>query len=291
MRNLFTSKIQTMTLAIPRERLTIASLLFGLLLVSSKSHAGEKPLWEVGVGFGGVNQAFYSGTNERRTIAFPVSAPIYRGKIFKSDDEGMRAEIIKDSRYKLDLSLDFNFSIDSDEIDLRQGMDDIGHLLQVGPSLEVNLKDTNEEKWLFRAPVRFATEILDRDISSAGFTISPGLTYYRFFEAMERPWRLGLHGDVLFGSERYHDVYYSVEQRDANDSRAVYEADAGYSGYRFTASLMSNANRHLFVLFLRYEDIGDAVFADSPLVETNSNVTFGLLYSYSLFQSKTRVNN
>ena len=257
---------------------------------SALAAAEKKPLWEIGLGAGGINQAYYTGTNQERAIGFPVIMPVYRGELFKSDDDGLRAEVIKDPRYKLDLSLDFNFSIDSDDIELRQGMEDIGSLLQIGPSLEVNLKKTDREQLTLNFPVRYVTEIQENSISSAGFTFSPAVSYYRFVSYKNIPWRMGMIGSIQFGSADYHDVYYGVDQQFATPQRPRYQPGDGYAGYRLTASAVSKNNSRLIVLFARYENIGDAVFSDSPLVETNNSFSVGLLYSRYLFKSKKLVD-
>ena len=80
-------------------------------------------------------------------------------KCFKSDDKGVRAQLLKSDRIKLDLSADFNLAIDSDEIDLRKGMDDIENVLQVGPSFEVLLKENGNSRWFLNLPVRAVFEV------------------------------------------------------------------------------------------------------------------------------------
>ena len=126
--------------------------LFSLFLIfiffSTPVTSGEKPLWELGLGAGVLTQSYYTGTKQQRNFAFPVVLPIYRGDIFKSDDKGARAQLFKNSTYQLDISADFNPAIDSDEVNLRKGMPDIGNLLEIGPSLKITLnQDKNGSGW------------------------------------------------------------------------------------------------------------------------------------------------
>jgi len=124
-------------------------------------NAKELPLWELGFGAGALHQSYYTGTKQTRSSAFPVVLPIYRGDFFKSDDKGIRAQLFKDDRFKLDVSFDFSFSVDSEDIDLRRGMDDIGNLLEVGPSLELTLFEDESDRWFLKLPIRSVIEIDD----------------------------------------------------------------------------------------------------------------------------------
>jgi len=92
-----------------------------LITVTSQVFANEnneegQSLWEIAVGAGVVHQSYYTGTKQTRQFAFPLVKPTYRGKFFKSDDKGVRAELFKRGRFQLDLSADINLSVDSDEM-------------------------------------------------------------------------------------------------------------------------------------------------------------------------------
>lgn len=265
-------------------------IIFTVLLVtfSHNSPATDKPLWEVGLGFGAINQAYYTGSKQKRTVSFPTILPIYRGKIFKSDDQGIRAEFVK-GRYKLDISGDFNFAVDSDEIELRDGMEDIANILQIGPSLEVTLQEDTRNQWLINLPVRIATAFDDEGSQSAGATFSPGLGYQRFFSANQTPWQLGLSAGMIYSTADYHDIYYGVETAFATSERPAYETKPGFSGYRLQSALVSKNNQRVIVMFMRYDNISDAVFNDSPLVETDNNLAMGFIYSRYIFKSKRMV--
>ena len=267
--------------------LTILSIL--LASFSHCSHATEKPLWEVGIGFGSINQPYYIGTKQKRTVSFPTILPVYRGKIFKADDQGMRAEFVK-GRYKFDVSGDFNFAVNSEEIELREGMDDIANILQIGPSLEITLQKDTRNKWFVNLPVRIATAFDDGGTESAGATFNPGLGYQRFFSINQTPWRFGLSTSVIYGTAEYHDIYYGVDPAFATSERPAYKTESGFSGYRLQSALASKNSKRVIVMFMRYDNISDAVFNDSPLVETDDSLAFGFIYSHYIFKSKRMVD-
>ena len=256
---------------------------------SEKAKGSELPLWELGLGLGGLSQPYYVGSKQRRNFAFPVPVPVYRGSVFKSDDDGMRAELIKNQRFELDMSLDFNLAVDSDDVDLRQGMDDIGSLLQIGPSLRFKLGGGTNDQWLLNLPVRANLEF-DDGIEEAGYTFAPNITYFNHFSWRGKPWRAGFAVGPQFGTKDYQNTYYGVAPEFATAIRPEFEADSGYSGSRALLSLRSKDEKRLWVWFLRYENISGASFEDSPLVETSDGLSVGVIYSRFLFKSKRTVS-
>lgn len=268
----------------------IKGLILASLVAGNTAYAKEKPLWQFGVGVGGLNQSYYTGTKQTRSFLFPVILPIYRGEVFKSDDRGARAEVFKNDKLKLDISLDFNLSIDSDDVDLRRGMPDIANNLQIGPSLEWTLQQSKNHLWKVNFPLRVNIGIDSDGADLDGTTFSPNLEFNQNFRVKDIPWRFGASIGPQFGSSAYHDVYYSVDDEFATNTRAAFQSDGGYTGFRTQVSVVNrNSDKHLFVLFLRYENISGAVFEDSPLVETDDNLIVGFIYNYYLFNSKTLV--
>lgn len=273
-------------------KLTLSSfvVLFSVFSLHTSIASEELPLWEVGVGVGGLSQSYYTGTKQKRRFAFPVIVPVYRGEIIKSDDKGMRAELFNNNKLKLEASLDFNLSTDSDEIELRQGMDDIPNNLQLGPSIEFKLAEDKKQKWLLNFPVRANIGFNSSNADINGYTFSPNIAYIKKFNINKGKWRLGFSVGPQFGSSEYHDVYYGVPEKSATSNRPMYASSGGYTGYRASSSLVSKNNKRLLVLFLRYENIDNAVFKDSPLIETNDNLIAGFVYNHYLFKSDTKAS-
>lgn len=247
--------------------------------------AEELPLWEIGVGFGALHQPYYIGVKQQRSFAFPVPVPVYRGSFLKSDDEGVRAEVIESERVALDISMDFNFAIDSDDIDLRQGMEDIDNVFQIGPSVEIKLDRPVDNRWLLTFPLRAQVQFKFDQVRSAGYTFSP--TLYRYFDLQYRDvkWTANMSLAIQFMSEGASAVFYGVKQRYATSERQPYESEGGYAGYRLQTVLRSRNDQRLWVFFARYDNIDGASFVDSPLVETRHGYSLGVIYSRFLFKS------
>jgi len=258
-----------------------------LLMAQGDSHAIEKPLWELGLGIGGVHQPCYVGTRQRCNNGFPVVLPIYRGEFFKSDEKGVRAELVEEERYRFHISADFNFAVDSDDIDQREDMPDIDNLLQLGPSFEYTTYRDDSTRIFLAIPLRLVFEIDGSGVDSAGYTLSPGIVCRRQLKA--NSWRVTTSIRALFRTEAFNSLYYTVQPQFARAGRPAYRAGGGFSGARLQLAFTSNTPRNLTVLFIRYDNISGSVFEDSPLVETNESFSVGLLFSHYLFKSATKV--
>jgi len=271
-----------------RHPLVGAAMAAFALAASSPASSEVLPVFELGIGLGAIHQNYYPGTEDTRSFAFPAIIPIYRGEHLKSDEEGVRAELAKDSRFRLDLSVEFNLSVDSNEITLRQGMPDIDNILQIGPSLQYTMAKTDDTEWLIRLPVRAGFAIGDNS-TSAGVTFGPDITYLKEVRFLNNPWRLGLSLGPQFGTAEYHDIYYSVDEQFVTPSRSEYQADGGLSSYRFLLTFTSKSPRRITSWFLRAENLSGSVIEDSPLVETDNSLTVGFIYSFTVFKSKRMV--
>lgn len=249
----------------------------------------ELPRWELGLGLGGLSQPYYAGTRQRRNFLFPTPIPIYRGNILKSDEEGLRAELADNSNFQLNISMDFNPAVDSDKIELRQGMPDVDSRFQIGPSLVWKLKESTQSEWLVNFPLRASFSIGKNGVDDSGVNFSPNLTYYNYFDWQQQPWRFGFAIGPQFGTRDYQNLYYGVDPEFATDSRPAFSADGGYSGFRSLLTLRSKNRDRLWVLFLRYENIDGATFDDSPLIETNGGFSAGIIFSKFLMKSNSTV--
>lgn len=249
----------------------------------------DLPLWELGFGGGGIRLPYYPGSDQMRTFAFPLVLPVYRGDLLKSDEDGLRAELLTTQNHKIDLSFDFNYKIDSEDVDARNGMDDIDSVFQFGPSFESKLYQSDNSLLISKFPVRAVTQISTDGTSSAGYTFAPNINYYRFLNIKQKPWRVGLSIGPQFSTSKYHAIYYNVDNEYATDQRSSYQADDGYSGYRFLTTFRSKNQKRLINFFIRYENLDGAVFEDSPLLKDSDSLTIGFLYSKSVVRSKKRV--
>ncbi len=256
--------------------------------LSASAPAEELPLWDLAVGGGVLTIPEYRGSDDRRTLPFPYIYPNYRGKRLRVDDDGIRGILMEKKRYELDFSLDGNPPVNSDDSDAREGMPDLDLTVQIGPSLSIWLMTDYEKQRSLKLnlPVRAAFAIDFDNFEHVGYAASPHFTYHKWFQAWQRPWRLGLSAGLEFADEQLHDFYYQVDPQFATPTRPAFDADAGFGGTRFIATLISRTRKSWLSLFARYDRLDGATFEDSPLVERSDGLTLGFVYSRIIARSK-----
>ncbi len=267
------------------------ALVVSVLLATPAVHAEKLPLWEVALGGGALRVPEYRGSDDNRDLVFPFIYPVYRGDFLQVDDRGIRGVFYGTERLELDFSVDANTSVNSDDSGARAGMPDLDPTLQIGPLLQVRLwKDLQARRTLLlNLPLRSVFSV-GSSPQQQGWSASPHLTFYQGIDMLGRSWRLGLSGGLEFGTERFHDYYYQVTPEFATEARPAYDPGGGFGGTRFIATLVSRSKTSWLSLFARYDRLDGATFEDSPLVQRNDGLTFGLVYSRFIARSKRMVD-
>lgn len=264
-----------------------------LLLLSSSAMAYHLPKWEFGLGAGLLNVPAYRGASVRKTLGLPVPYLAFRGDRLKIDEEGMRGELLHRNALRLDFSVAGSLPV-ADGDGVRKGMADLDPIGEIGPSLEWLMATEGhrhsgwEQQWWLRLPVRAALSVGDPLIGYRGWVFSPYLNWVWVKGAAHSRWRWSLSAGPIFASQRYHDYFYTVSSADANASRPVYDAAAGYSGRRLTLGLAVNSDKWFVGAFARYDDLRGAVFEDSPLVEQRHYLAVGVVLTRIFMQSDER---
>jgi len=262
-----------------------------LCLLPPLAAAERLPLWEVGVGGGLLRLPDYRGAGHARTYPFPLVLPFYRGRYLRSDEQGVRGELLRSRRLRLDFSVDGGVPVDSDDNPQRRGMPDLDATLQLGPALNVKLweGEAPRRSLVLFLPLRAVWRADTDGLSAVGATFSPQLTYHRRVALAGCPWKLGLTAGLEFGDEGFHDYYYQVAPAYAAAGRPAFDARGGFAGYRFIGTFHCRYGDKWISLFGRYDRVDGAVFEDSPLVGRRDGLTVGFLVSWMIWRSRRQV--
>jgi outer membrane protein len=251
--------------------------------------AGELPLWEAGAGiFTGTFPA-YRGSDDQKNYLLPFPYLVYRGEFLRIEREGIRARLFDTDRVEVNVSVSGAIPVDSDDSGARSGMPDLDPTLELGPSLNVVLARPSDRHTLkLKLPVRsvIATDLDNTE--QAGWIFGPHLNLDSrdVFDS----WDAGLSMGPLFGNRKYHAYYYEVAPEYATASRPAYRAPGGYSGTLVIASLSRRFEHVWMGGFVRYDNLSDTAFDDSPLVETRHSVMAGFGLAYIMKKSSRRVS-
>ena len=274
----------------PPRRLRALLLSVALLCGYSGVHAGERPLWEAGIGVGTVSFPAYRGSDQRQTFVLPTPYFVYRGEFLKADREGVRAELFDSDRVDLTISGALSPPATSDEIRVRAGMPDLRANFEVGPQLNVTLWQTENRNRQLKLllPVR-AAYTLERNPQSLGWVVHPKLNLDLAGLSALPGWNVGLQAGPLFGDRKQHRYFYGVDAAYATAERPAYTASGGFAGMQYLIGVSKRYPRHWVGAFVRYDNLNGASFADSPLVRERSYYAAGLAISWILGESSQRV--
>ena len=269
-------------------------LLLAGLSCPPAARAAHLPLWEVGAGIGAISTRSYRGSDKEVNLALPIPYIVYRGDFLEVDQEdGVRGKLFESTRLNLDLSLAGSLPVRETDDTSREGMDRLDPLVEAGVELEMNFWRSagRTQKFSLVLPLRMAFSIGDPLIDYQGWTFSPYLNYriFDWQEGSENLTRYSFSFGPLYADRRFHDYFYSVDPEFVTPEREAYRADGGYSGSRVTFSISHYRKRYFIGAFVRYDNLDDAVFADSPLVDTTDYYAVGIALSWIFYNSDKKV--
>ena len=76
----------------------------------------------------------------------------------------------------------------------------------------------------------------------------------------------------------------------STEGRPEYDANGGYGGTRFIVTFHKRDPKKLISIYALYDGVNDAVFEDSPLVESSGGFTVGFVVAWFVSQSRSLVD-
>lgn len=254
----------------------------------------DDPLWEIGLFNAFVTLPKYRGSSEYNVYAVPLPYMIYRGDVLQADRDNVRGLFFEAGRFALDVSV---LATVNDDDSVREGMPPLAtFLFEAGPELKCTLvQDPPSASQLYLSLlVRGALGIgSDRTLDSSyeGLNARLHLNFLnrRMFgnDAIEFGASLG----VAAADRDFNAYYYTVAPRFETAGRPAYEARSGYAGLSASATLLVRLNRSLALrTYVRWENLSGSVFADSPLVSTENNLTMLMALAWTLLESNEKAH-
>jgi outer membrane scaffolding protein for murein synthesis (MipA/OmpV family) len=233
-------------------------------------------VWEMGVGVLGLNTPLYPGSSDNANFVIPFPYLRLESK-YLDVDRGIQGKLFKTSRLRFSVSGDLDVPVKSDDDTVRRGMPNLDLVLQLGPSLDVifNANEIKKREFRLELPLRLALATDGYSTRNTGWMFEPRLSYEA--KRLNRTgWSYEFLAGFRFATDKYHNYYYEVAPQYATPERPQYSTSGGYSG-AFTELVASWRRRDLiYFAWTRYQNIGNAVYADSPLVEKNDYFLVGV---------------
>ncbi|MEN7343241.1 MAG: MipA/OmpV family protein [Pseudomonadota bacterium] len=273
----------------------------GLLFCSTAIHSqsisppeddNEGPplaLWEVGAGVGAALTPDYPSASNKTFRAIPFPVVIYRGDFIRIGDGSVASgRLFENDRIELDLSLNGSFNAESDDVEARVGMPDLGFIAEVGPEIEILLSDPGDgdQRLKLEVPVRAAFSLDDRKLNARGFVFSPQLEYERDFANDRYEWSVSI--TPSFATERLHDYFYEVQPEFETATRGRFDAGGGYLRTSLGLGLQRRSKKTFAAIGINYNFLGGAANEDSPLFDRDNEFSIAAVVIYRLWESEKR---
>lgn len=246
--------------------------------------AAPLPLWELGVGAGGLAVPAYPGSKVTRRYLAPWPYIAYRGERLKANREGLGIDLFASRRVRLEMSLSGTLPVRSQGT-AREGMPDLPLAVEAGAVLKLALLDAGADRLALHLPVRHASGVKRAALQDVGWIVDPTLRWTRSFVAWGQPLDWGVDLTVKFQDRRYNNFYYEVAPDQATPTRPAYSSRAGYAGSTLNTGFLLRRGAFGLGAFVGLSNLSGARFAASPLVQRTVNPYGGLTVFWVLGQS------
>lgn len=255
-------------------------------LPAAYAQTESMPQWEVGAGIAAINIPPYRGAQERRSYLLPIPYFIYRGDTLQVNRERVRGLIFRRGSVEMDFSVNGSLPAKSNDTVARQGMSDLDWALEIGPSLNVHLYYSADQKTNLdlRLPLRSVTATDFMHTQNIGWLLQPQLAL-DLYDIRHSAWKIGIIGGLTLTDQRYQQYFYDVAPQYATATRPAYMASGGYSGNQLSLTVNKRENGRRIGGFIKWENLESASFADSPLVKNKQYFTLGFVVLWALDKS------
>jgi len=245
------------------------------------------PLWTAGLFAVAAHHAVYPGAARRTSNATLLPFVTYRGPVLRLEGGSAGLRAIRTPRAELDFSAAASFGSDGLDSGARAGMPAVGTLVEIGPSLRINLGELREDgqrpPWRLDLPLRAVFDA-DRDFTFSGLSFEPRLSWRL---PAVGGWTPALHAGALFGSRALNDMYYGVDPAYATPARPAYTAKPGLVATRLGMSWSTRLGSDLRLgLHAGIESVRGSANESSPLVDRMVDPSLAITLTWTAFRSE-----
>jgi outer membrane scaffolding protein for murein synthesis (MipA/OmpV family) len=244
------------------------------------------PLWELGGVAIGVSQQAYPGSDQKVNKALALPFFVYRGEVLRADRDTAGIRALKTQNFEIDVGVAGSFGSGSGSIDARQGMPELGTLVELGPRLKWKLGAApGNGQWRAEIPLRGVFDLSNR-FDHKGLSFEPKLIY----EGLSTSgWRYNASIGAIFADAKLAQTFYEVNSAQATALRPAYAASSGLVAWRLGSTFSRNLSPDLRLFgFARLDTVAGAANERSPLVRQTTGATFGMGVTYNWLRSEQR---
>ena len=230
---------------------------------------------EFGVGAGYVSSPLYIGSSVKKSYVAPFPYIDYRGKYLNINREKIYNNFYDNNNLKIEISASGMLPANSSSNSAREGMPDLDLALDIGPNFIYNIYKDKNSDFTLEMPVR-AMFTFGSHIDYNGYLVNMNLHYKKYFNGYKFEYTTGL----VWGDRDYHNYYYEVQSQYKTAIREEYHPSSGYGGWQNSLSMTKRSGDFWYGFFIKHYSLSSVVYKDSPLVEQNSALFYGIATSY-----------
>lgn len=248
------------------------------------------PLWEAGVFVGAVGTPSYPASSSRSGLALALPYVFYRGDVLRIDRSSVGARLAHNQQFEFDVGFSASLPASSRDVAARQGMDDLGTLVEFGPRLRGTLGyPTPGSRIRLDVPLRTVLEI-NNVIRDQGLAFEPEVTWE--VQDVGKGWRMSTGLSLVVGDSRLQQYFYGVPAAAATPQRPAFDAQAGLLATRFSISTAKSLSPDVRVFaFVRHESYAGAANRASPLFVQSSGTAAGIGLTWTFARSEARAKD
>ena len=250
----------------------------------------QKPLWEAGLAGFGLTGPAYPGAEDDVGRALALPWFIYRGPVWRAAGGTIGARVAKNAFAEFDIGLGGALRASSEDVNVREGMPDLGFLLEFGPRAKLNLARPSQESAVrLELPLRGVFEF-NSGVYYRGLAFEPKLTYDN--RDLGRGWGFSGSVGLIYGDQTFNQYLYGVPSQYATTSRSAYTAKAGLITPRAQLTLSHKLNEDVRMFaFTRTDFAGKGVNSSSPLHLQDQGTSVGAGLIWTLGRSSQMVSD
>ncbi|MEH8022160.1 MipA/OmpV family protein [Rheinheimera metallidurans] len=244
---------------------------------AAEQATATKPSFAIGIGATYAQLPDYLGSAVNQHYLLPFPYIVYQSDKVKLNQTEAIGELFQSGAWSLSLSMAGALRVNSADNPYRQGMPDLLWIGEIGPTLDYNISQTNTSQLALRIPLRKAVATDLQHWQSVGWRLEP---HIRWHKSLTNRVQLSSQLAGIWSTAQYHQYLYGVEPLYATEQRHEYRAVDGFSGWRLSSGLSWRYKSWWLGGFARYDNLQQASFRDSPLVQRRHNVSFGLAFAW-----------
>lgn len=232
-----------------------------------------------GVGYIGFDVNHYKGSDQSKKYNLYMPYVYYKSDNVTADAGIINTRFIRSKYFSMQLTMGANPSVESDSNRARRDMPELLYNFGVGPMAIIHI--INDKTFQLQIEHSLRREF-ETDFS---FTRAFGTTNttYLTTRAQGESWSFEIAIGKMYGDKNFHEYYYNVDDRYVTAERSKFQSNSGFSGDVVIVSAKKQFGDFLIFPFLRYDNIKDAAYHDSPLVKKSEYLMIGAGFFYLLF--------